>query len=135
MISYNCDLIPLLILQKTALIKNGLFSAIPYVAFTFASFGSGQVADLLRAKCLSTTVTRKLMNTIGILPWLSSLIFNHCLPSPLPFLFSTSFSFPSHLAVHNHTLTHSHTHMHACTHARTRTHTHTHTHIHVYTNT
>ena len=45
---------------QDAIIENGLYSSIPYVASMLIVFASGPIADLLRAKCFSTSVVRKL---------------------------------------------------------------------------
>ena len=50
------------------MIKNGIFSATPYAAKAIGTIAiAGPVADILRATCLSTTATRKLLCFIGIL--------------------------------------------------------------------
>jgi len=47
--------------------KNGLFSALPYLAMLTAGLVAGQIADLCRSrKILNTTYTRKLINTIAL---------------------------------------------------------------------
>lgn len=38
---------------------NGVFSAIPYVCEVFVVLLAGPLADAIRAKCFSVTVTRK----------------------------------------------------------------------------
>ena len=57
-ISYICYL-------SQNLIKNGIFSSIPFVAFVIVALLSGQIADLLRKTCLPTVIVRKLFTTAG----------------------------------------------------------------------
>ena len=48
-----------------SIVLAGLYSAIPYALLATMVAISGQVADFLRAKCLSTTVVRKIMTITG----------------------------------------------------------------------
>ena len=47
------------------IIKNGIYSGIPYVGFVLATLIGGQLADYLRRKWLSTKTVRKLCTSIG----------------------------------------------------------------------
>lgn len=43
---------------------NGVFSAIPYAAQALVVFAVGPLADFIRAKYLSTTITRKIFSCV-----------------------------------------------------------------------
>ena len=47
-----------------SLIDNGIFSAIPYLAYAIVALSSGQVADFLRRNGLSTVIVRKMFTTL-----------------------------------------------------------------------
>lgn len=47
------------------LIMNGIFSAIPYVAYLIIIVASGPLADFLRKKQVSTVIIRKLFTCTG----------------------------------------------------------------------
>ncbi|XP_046544379.1 sialin-like [Haliotis rubra] len=47
--------------------ENGGLSALPYVVLWLANIASGPIADFLRSRHFSTKVTRKIMNSIGLL--------------------------------------------------------------------
>ncbi|XP_059139528.1 sialin-like isoform X2 [Physella acuta] len=52
---------------KFDITQNGLLSSTPYMAMFFTSLASGQVADFLRSKYLSTTATRRLFQSVAFL--------------------------------------------------------------------
>jgi ACS family sodium-dependent inorganic phosphate cotransporter-like MFS transporter 5 len=47
------------------IILNGIYSGLPYIGFVLATIIGGSIADLLRYKCLSTKVVRKIYTSLA----------------------------------------------------------------------